>query len=44
MPFARERWDAKFPWSDPRAAESGLGLLNVHAYSAPYEDVGLKAK
>jgi peptide/nickel transport system substrate-binding protein len=28
----------------PRVAESGLGLINVHAYSAPYEDVRLKAK
>ncbi len=28
----------------PRVAESGLGLIKVHAYSAPYEDVRLKAK
>jgi peptide/nickel transport system substrate-binding protein len=28
----------------PRVAESGLGLIDVHAYSAPYEDVRLKAK
>jgi peptide/nickel transport system substrate-binding protein len=28
----------------PRVAESGLGLISVHAYSAPYEDVRLKAK
>jgi len=26
----------------PRVAESGLGLISVHAYSAPYEDVRLK--
>ncbi len=26
----------------PRVAESGLGLINMHAYSAPYEDVKLK--
>jgi peptide/nickel transport system substrate-binding protein len=28
----------------PRVAESGLGLISVHAYSAPYEDVRLKGK
>ena len=28
----------------PRVAESGLGLIAGHAYSAPYEDVALKAK
>jgi peptide/nickel transport system substrate-binding protein len=28
----------------PRVAESGLGLIPGHAYSAPYEDVKLKAK
>jgi peptide/nickel transport system substrate-binding protein len=28
----------------PRVAESGLGLIAGHAYSAPYEDVKLKAK
>jgi len=28
----------------PRIAESGLGLIPGHAYSAPYEDVTLKAK
>jgi peptide/nickel transport system substrate-binding protein len=28
----------------PRIAESGLGLISVHAYSAPYEDVKLKEK
>jgi peptide/nickel transport system substrate-binding protein len=28
----------------PRVAESGLGLINLHAYSAPYEDVKLKEK
>jgi peptide/nickel transport system substrate-binding protein len=28
----------------PRVAESGLGLISVHAYSAPYEDVKLKGK
>jgi len=28
----------------PRVGESGLGLINGHAYSAPYEDVTLKAK
>jgi len=28
----------------PRIAESGLGLISVHAYSAPYEDVKLKGK
>ena len=26
----------------PRVAESGLGLIAGHAYSAPYEDVKLK--
>ena len=26
----------------PRVAESGLGLIPMHAYSAPYEDVKLK--
>ena len=26
----------------PKVAESGLGLISVHAYSAPYEDVRLK--
>jgi ABC-type transport system substrate-binding protein len=28
----------------PRVAESGLGLISVHAYSGPYEDVRLKAR
>jgi peptide/nickel transport system substrate-binding protein len=28
----------------PRVAESGLGLIRRYAYSAPYEDVALKAK
>ena len=28
----------------PRVAESGLGLITYHGYSAPYEDVRLKAK
>ncbi len=28
----------------PRVAESGLGLISGHAYSAPYEDVKLTAK
>jgi peptide/nickel transport system substrate-binding protein len=28
----------------PRVAESGLGLIRRYAYSAPYEDVTLKAK
>jgi peptide/nickel transport system substrate-binding protein len=28
----------------PRVAESGLGLIAGHAYSAPYEDLKLKAK
>ncbi len=28
----------------PRVAESGLGLITGHAYSAPYEDLRLKAK
>jgi len=28
----------------PRVAESGLGLIPGHAYSAPYEDVRLKGK
>ena len=28
----------------PRVAESGLGLIVGHAYSAPYEDVKLTAK
>jgi hypothetical protein len=27
----------------PRVAESGLGLIPMHAYSAPYEDLKLKA-
>jgi peptide/nickel transport system substrate-binding protein len=28
----------------PRVAESGLGLIPMHAYSAPYEDLKLKGK
>jgi peptide/nickel transport system substrate-binding protein len=28
----------------PRVAESGLGLITGHAYSAPYEDLTLKAR
>jgi len=28
----------------PRVAESGLGLIGGHAYSAPYEDLKLKAR
>jgi peptide/nickel transport system substrate-binding protein len=28
----------------PRVAESGLGLISAHLYSAPYEDVKLKAQ
>jgi peptide/nickel transport system substrate-binding protein len=28
----------------PRVGESGLGLIQGHAYSAPYEDVTLKSK
>jgi len=28
----------------PRVGESGLGLINGHAYSAPYEDITLKGK
>ena len=28
----------------PRVAESGLGMIPMHAYSAPYEDVKLKGK
>ncbi len=28
----------------PRVAESGLGLISGHAYSAPYEDVKLSTK
>ena len=28
----------------PRVGESGLGLISGHAYSAPYEDITLKAK
>jgi peptide/nickel transport system substrate-binding protein len=28
----------------PRVAESGLGLITYHGYSAPYEDVKLKAR
>ncbi len=28
----------------PRVAESGLGLITGHAYSAPYEDLKLKAR
>jgi hypothetical protein len=29
--------------SGPRAAVSGLGLISVFIYSAPYEEVRLKA-
>jgi peptide/nickel transport system substrate-binding protein len=28
----------------PKVAESGLGLISVHAYSAPYEDVKLRGR
>jgi len=28
----------------PRVAESGLGLITNHGYSAPYEDLKLKAR
>ena len=28
----------------PRVEESGLGLIAGHAYSAPYEDLKLKAR
>jgi peptide/nickel transport system substrate-binding protein len=28
----------------PRVAEAGLGLIGMHAYSAPYEDLRLKGK
>ena len=28
----------------PRVAESGLGLITAHAYSAPDEDLTLKAR
>jgi peptide/nickel transport system substrate-binding protein len=28
----------------PRVAESGLGLIEGHAYSAPYEDLTLATK
>jgi peptide/nickel transport system substrate-binding protein len=28
----------------PRVAESGLGLITDHGYSAPYEDVKLRAR
>ena len=28
----------------PRVGEAGLGLIPMHAYSAPYEDLTLKAK
>jgi len=28
----------------PRVAEAGLGLIPMHAYSAPYEDLRLKTK
>ena len=28
--------------SGPRVAVSGLGMIPLHAYSAPYEDVQLK--
>jgi peptide/nickel transport system substrate-binding protein len=28
----------------PRVAESGLGLIPGHAYSAPYEDIKLTGK
>lgn len=28
----------------PRVAESGLTLIPMHAYSAPYEDLRLKGK
>jgi len=29
--------------SGPRVAVSGLGVIPLHVYSAPYEDVRLKA-
>jgi hypothetical protein len=36
-------WELAFlSGQGPRVAESGLGLISNHAYSAPYEDVRLK--
>jgi hypothetical protein len=29
--------------SGPRVAVSGLGMIPLHVYSAPYEDVQLKS-
>jgi peptide/nickel transport system substrate-binding protein len=38
-------WELAFiNGTGPRVQESGLGLIPGHAYSAPYEDVKLKAK
>jgi peptide/nickel transport system substrate-binding protein len=38
-------WELAFlNGAGPRVGESGLGLIPGHAYSAPYEDVTLKAK
>jgi peptide/nickel transport system substrate-binding protein len=38
-------WELAFlNGSGPRVAESGLGLIPGHAYSAPYEDLKLKAR
>jgi len=38
-------WELAFiNGTGPRVEESGLGLIPGHAYSAPYEDVKLKAK
>jgi peptide/nickel transport system substrate-binding protein len=37
-------WELGFLWaSGPRVAVSGLGLIPLHVYSAPYEDVRLKS-
>jgi peptide/nickel transport system substrate-binding protein len=36
-------WELAFlSGQGPRVAESGLGLIGNHAYTAPYEDVRLK--
>jgi peptide/nickel transport system substrate-binding protein len=38
-------WELAFlNGAGPRVEESGLGLIGGHAYSAPYEDVKLKAR
>jgi peptide/nickel transport system substrate-binding protein len=43
--FAAPIWELAFlNGVGPRLEESGLGLIAGHAYSAPYEDLRLKAK